>query len=259
MSRLLSLQRDFSRHVFGDESGGLITHHIKENGLSPRRRLEVYRNNAYANLTHALRTTYPVVARLVGDGFFRYTVHEYIGQHPSSSGDLHQYGAAFADFLATFDPASGLPYLPDVARLEWAYEQAFYAADTAPFNHEALAKVPCESYQDLKFILNPAARLFASKYPILRIWQVNQEGFEGDQSVDLTTEGGVKLMVTRDSHFDVGIRVLGEGEFAFLSALADGHCFAEAYEQGLNVQADCDIASCLKQQVMDGVVVDFIL
>lgn len=256
MSRLRSLQRDFSRHVFGDESTDFFITHIKANGLNPARRLNVYRNNAYANLSNALRTTYPVVGRLVGDGFFRYAVHHYVGQHPSCAGDLHQFGAAFANFLATFEPATGLPYLPDVARLEWAYKQAFYAAEAELFSFEALAKLPPESYEELKFALDPAVRLLASKYPILRIWQVNQDGFEGDQGVDLT-EGDVKLMVIRDRHLNVDIKVLGEGEFALLQALADGHSFAVACEKGLDVQPDCDIPACLKQQVMDGVIVDF--
>jgi hypothetical protein len=257
MSRLRSLQRDFSRHVFGDKSADLITR-IKSNGLNPVKRLAVYRNNTYVNFTNALRTTYPVVARLVGDGFFRYAVHEYIAQHPSSSGDLHQFGAAFANFLATFESAAGLPYLPDVARLEWAYEQAFYAVESAPFNSEALAKVPHESYEALKFVLNPAVRLITSKYPILRIWQVNQEGFEGDQGVDLTG-GGVQLLVIRDSRLDVGMKILGEGEFVLLQALADGQVFAMACEQALNAQPDCDIPACLKQQIIDGVIIDFIV
>jgi hypothetical protein len=255
MSRLRSLQRDFSRHVFGDESADLITN-VKPNGLKPVRRLNVYRNNVYVNLTNALRTTYPIVVRLVGDGFFRYAVHAYISQHPSRSGDLHQFGAAFADFLATFEPAAGLPYLSDVARLEWAHEQVFYAAEAAPFNSAALAEVPHESYQDLKFVLNPAVRLLTSKYPILRIWQVNQEGFEGDQGIQLA-EGGVQLLVIRDSRLNVGTKVLGEGEFALLKALTDGHSFAVACEQALDAQPDCDIPTCLKQQIMDGVIVDF--
>lgn len=257
MSRLRSLQRDFSRHVFGDKSADLITH-IKGNGLNPDRRLDVYRNNTYVNFTNTLRATYPVVLRLVGDGFFRYAIHEYITQHPSSSGDLHQFGAAFADFLATFEPAAGLPYLSDVARLEWAYEQAFYAAESAPFNSEALAKVPHESYEDLKFVLNPAVRLITSKYPILRIWQVNQEGFEGDQGVNLA-EGGVQLLVIRDSRLDVGMKILGAGEFMLLRALADGQAFGMACEQALDAQPDCDIPACLRQQIMDGVIVDFII
>ena len=42
------------------------------------RRVQVYRNNVRTNLTGALKSIYPVVEKLVGDGFFNYTAAEYI-------------------------------------------------------------------------------------------------------------------------------------------------------------------------------------
>jgi hypothetical protein len=257
MSGLRNLQRNFSRHVFGDETTEL-TANIKANAINPNRRLGVYRNNTYSNLIDALRTTYPITVHLVGDGFFRYLAHAYISRHPSQSGDLHQFGAALADFLATFEPAAGLPYLPDVARLEWAYEQVFYAAESVPFDPQALASIAPESYENLKFVINPAIRLLASKYPVLYIWQVNQANFEGDQRINLS-QGGVKLLVLRNHRVEVGIKVLGEGEFTLLQAIAEGCSFAAACERALDVQSDCDIPMYLKQQVLDGIIVDFIL
>ena len=89
-------------------------------GLAAERRLQVYRNNLEASLGAALAAVYPVVARLVGDDCFRQIGRAYLARVPSRSGNLHEFGAALPEFLAAEPALAGLPYLGDVAALEWA-------------------------------------------------------------------------------------------------------------------------------------------
>ena len=257
MHRLRELQLGFSRDVFsggGTGFGAQLKHHV----MSGDRRLQIYRNNSYTGFTNALRTTYPVVERLVGEGFFRYAAHHYITCYPSTVGDLHEFGALFPEFLRTFKAAAELVYLPDVASLEWAYEEVYYAAGHALLDPQALAVVPPERYGELHFTLNPASRLLASDYPILRIWQVNQTDYEEDQTVALS-DGGVRLLLLRNSNLDVEIQPLAEGEFALLQALAEGCDFAGACEQALAVQADVDVPASFRRHLLQGTLVDFSL
>ena len=135
------------------------------------RHLQVYRNNVFESLVGALKAVYPVVERLVGTGFFAYAADGYIRHHPPASGNLHDFGDSFAGFLAGFEPARALAYLPDVARLEWAWHRAFHAADRAPLALERLAAVPPERYGQVRFRLHPSAQFIASDYPLLRIWR----------------------------------------------------------------------------------------
>ncbi len=158
-------------------------------------RFEVYRASFDANLGQALRDTYPVVNRLVGEGFFGQVARAYLRAHPSRSGDLHEYGAEFASFLAVQDWGVDLPYLPDVARLEWLTHQAFHAADAEPLGLAALAGLPFESYSGLGLL--PSVRLMHSEFPVHRIWQVNQQSWAGDAAVRLDA-GGVRLAVSRE-------------------------------------------------------------
>lgn len=143
----------------------------------------VYRNNVFGCLTRALANTYPVVEKLVGEGFFKYAASQYIARHPSRSGNLDEFGGSFSGFLRGFAPAAGLVYLPDVAQLEWLCHQVLLAADCPPPGAR----------------LHPAVALFASDWPVHRIWQVNQPGWTGDTTVDLGL-GGVKLAVKRAGH-----------------------------------------------------------
>src|SRR5207237_5824239 len=119
MATLRDLQADMLDALFERSEAAAV--HVLARGLAPARRLGIYRNNMFDSLTAALAAVYPTVAALVGDGFFRFAAHEYIVAHPSRSGNLHDFGGELPGFLGRFEPAHSLPYLPDCARLDWAW------------------------------------------------------------------------------------------------------------------------------------------
>ena len=79
---------------------------------APSRRFGVYRNNVYAGLIDILAGRFPVVARLVGEEFFRAMARDYVEHEPPSSAVLLRYGAGFAGFIAGFPPARRCPISP---------------------------------------------------------------------------------------------------------------------------------------------------
>ncbi len=254
MPALPELQRAFARAIYADDSA--VTRHVRDGRFPARRLLQVYRNNVFESLTGALKAVYPAVERLVGTGFFAYASDGYIRTQPPTSGNLHDFGDSFADYLAGFAPAQDLPYLPDVARLEWAWHRAFHAADGAPLALERLGAVAPADYDTLRFVLHPSAQLLTSDYPILRIWQVNQPDYAGGSTVDLAG-GGVRLLVVRTGT-EVEIGNLTAGDDALLRAFAAGRCFGDAAEAALAAQADYDLASALRDHVARGVIASFL-
>jgi len=102
------------------------------NGSDPGRRFAVHRNNLIVSLADALADTYPVVQEMVGEEFFRAMAREFVSVQPPTSPVLAHYGAGFAEFIADFPPAAGLPYLPDLARLELMRVEVYHAADDTP-------------------------------------------------------------------------------------------------------------------------------
>lgn len=254
MRSLRELQFGFAEAIFGQEAND-FAQEVVVDGLSSGRRLAIYRNNVFGRLTETLQAVYPVVQRLVGEGFFKFAAAEYISHYPSQSGDLHHYGLEFAGFLANFPPAAELSYLPDVAHLEWACHEVFHEADHGPLPLKQLQAVPPERYGDLKFRLHPAAQLIASLFPIHRIWEVNQPGYSGDQTVDLAI-GEVRLLVKRSGRV-AELNVLTSGEWCFLSTLADGCSFGEACETAFAAEPSFDLESALRRRVADLTLVDF--
>jgi preprotein translocase subunit SecD len=102
----------------------------------PPKRFAVYRNNVASSLINALRTRFPATEKIVGDEFFAAMAHLFITGNLPRSPVLMFYGDAYPDFIAGFEPARELPYLPDVARLEAARTHAYHAADAVPFGAE---------------------------------------------------------------------------------------------------------------------------
>jgi hypothetical protein len=232
-----------------------ILRHVRGGRFPAERHLQVYRNNIFESLTGALKAVYPAVERLVGTGFFAYAADGYIRRHPPASGNLHDFGEDFAAFLAGFEPARALAYLPDVARLEWAWHRAFHAADGNPLALAALATVAPEHYGELRFRLHPSAQLLASGYPILRIWQVNQSDHTGDATVDLA-EGGVRLLVVRRG-LDVVVESLRAGDDALLRAFAAGQNLEQAGAAALAAEPDYDLPAALQRHVACATLTDF--
>lgn len=259
---LREIQTEFTAGIFGhsENHSPPIASRIVADRISAEERLAIYRNNVFSNLRGALRDSYPVIFRLLGEKFFNHAADEYGRAHPSVSGDLQDFGSDFCAFLATFEPCAELPYLPDVARLEWAWDMAFNAAGSAPLALTRIESVPPEHYAGLHFSLHPSCTLLVSNYPILRIWQVNQADYAGDQQVDLS-EGGVRLAVTRGNDFAVSILPLTVGEFAFLQAVADGSnleaALERALESALGSASGFDLGVAIRHFISHEIIVDF--
>ncbi len=253
MPSLRELQQTFSAGVFEDTPAVLT--HVRDGTFTAARQFQVYRHNTFANLTDALAACYPVTQRLVGADFFAPLADSYIRHHPPRSGNLHEFGATLADFLETFAPAKSLVYLPDVARLEWAWQQAYHARDAMPLSPEALAAVAPEHYPELVFHLHPSARLLESAYPVSLIWQVNQPDFNGDPTVNLD-HGAQRLLIVRRG-LDVKIELLGNGEHALLRAFADAKTLAQANHAAFAAEPAFDLTRALQRHVVAGTLVEF--
>ena len=169
----------------------------------------------FANYRNALAATYRVVRELTGAPFFGAAVDAFALAHPSTGGDLNVYGSEFAAFLTTYPYARDLRYLPDVARLEWAMDEAQRAADatgSAEATLAALGAIPAGDVALQRFKLDPSCRLLRSQFPVMRIWQVHQAEFAGKPHVAF--DGPPDLLMVRREDGAVVVERLPPGDFA---------------------------------------------
>jgi len=215
--------------------------------------IEVYRNNYHGNLHDTLAGAYPVIEQLVGKEFFRLLARKFIGQHHSRGGNLHHYGAEMADFVASFKPAQGLAYLPDVANLEWACHCAYFAEDAASLNLKKLAEIPSEHYLDLLLQTHPACQVVSSSYPIATIWHAHQPGAPSDFHIDLDAGSCNALVSREDGH--VLVSELSDAAAAWIESLQAGTPLGFATELTLENYADFDVQASLLNLLQKGVLV----
>jgi hypothetical protein len=253
MPSLRELQEGFAAALFaGDGVPPPFATIPPEAGVE---RIAVYRRALFANYRNALGASFPVARKLVGAPFFNAAVDAFVRAHPSTAGDLNVYGDAFPDFLAAYPHAAELPYLADVARLEWAQDEANRAADavsTPDAVLAALAGIAPERLPAARLTLAPSCRLVASGHPVLRIWQVNQDGFEGDDRVSF--DAGPDTLLVRREPGGVTIERVTAGEFAWLAALAAGEPLGAAIDAAEAAGSPFDLAASLRARIADGTI-----
>jgi hypothetical protein len=196
------------------QAGGLVC----GDGMAPAQRLEIYRHHVMTTLADALAVTFPVVRRLVDPRFFAYAADRYVRIHPPVSPCLFEYGETFADFLAVFPSCRGLPWLSDVARLEWAMNVAFNAEDAAPVALETLSGLADERAARLRLRLDPSASFLRSPWAVDGVWLAHQDE-EDELPARLDDDTCLEVRRVGD---EVRLRRLLPADLVFRRALADG-------------------------------------
>ncbi|SUZ33746.1 hypothetical protein ROE7235_03520 [Roseibaca ekhonensis] len=184
-------------------------------------RFKVYRNNVQHSLTRALAARFPVIEQLVGKDFFTAMARVFIANNPPRDPVMLRWGGEFAAFLASFPPVSNMPYLADVARLEYARGQACHAADADPVAPDALN---VDDLEALKVSLHPSVSLFHAQYPALQIWQAHQP----DTARKPIAAGPDYALIARQPDFTVIVEALDPDTYAVLCDLRDGKLLGQA-------------------------------
>lgn len=228
MSALRELQQAFAASMLSEEEG-TVCDDIIEDGFSAAERLRIYRNTFRSTLTEALRMTYPALDRLVGRAFFDVAAEHFIDANPPLSAYLNEYGGGFAEFLAVFQPVSALPYLPDVARFEWALSVAANAVDAPMLEPAVLAAVDSDSQAALQFEPHPSVRFLALAYPADQIADAVMSGDNAAIAEVDVSSGPVQLVVNRGPQ-GVEAQRLDPHAYAFVSRLCAGEPLARLLE-----------------------------
>ena len=254
MHELLELQRDLAGSLHDVRAASRAQRWLAGDTVLIEQRLAIYRANVAAAATKALGAAYPVLRQVVGEAFFDGLARAYQGLVPSTSGDLHDYGEAFAGFVADFPHTQSLPYLPDLARLEWAVHRAYGAADAKAWDRQALAQVAPARQSALRFDWAAGTSIVDSSFPIARVWLIHQPEFEGEFGVDWSVRECA--LVTREG-FRVAVAALGAGDAAFIAASLAGAALGASAERALAVDPGFDLGQLLGRLMTSNVICGF--
>jgi hypothetical protein len=246
MPALPDLQLAFASFLEGGK-GERVAAAVVGDSIGAEARLRIYRHHVRHSLTTALAATFPTVEALVGEAFFAGMVRGFIEASMPAQPVLSEYGAGLAGFIAGFEAARGVPYLSDVARLDWAMNLAFHTEPGPALDAAALGAVPPEQLPSLRLRLVHGATLIGSKFPLDRIWRASQPDAT-DEKVDLAAGGSVLLVQ------GAGFVALGPGEAAFLSRLNGAESLEQAAEAAVAADSGFDLSTCFAQFLGMGVI-----
>jgi hypothetical protein len=257
MLMLDEVQHSFARALIGTGDADLFAL-ISEDGATAVARLSIYQTNVARRLIATLVSTYPVICHLVDRGFFDYAADTFLRRTLPTSSCLSEYGEEFPSFLDGFPPAAEIPYLSDVARLEWHVGRVVRGArhpavpvKTLMGALERCIKAGIDA-SHIYFRFAPNVRFLRSRYAIDTIWKMHQEGPPmnglslGNAGVNLQISGGDRLCI---SH-------LSPPTWAFRSQLSSGASLDAAFSSVTAMCTDFDCASEIATLLNDGCIVE---
>lgn len=211
--------------------------------------LQLYQNNYIISLSEYLQAVFPVCYALVGDEFFAQLAKAYIQNTPPVRPQVNGYGSEFAGFIDRCPHTEQLPYLADVARLEYQLDSLGnrrYQAVTA-FPIDRFSQLTEEEQRRVQLKHNPNLRTFSSPHPVLTIYEgVKSQDFS---QIDLSQSQNIALLLQQDQ----GVRChpLDSQALALFSALPGNDISSLADIYGDRV------SKLLPQWIQQGFIVDF--
>ncbi|NNM56827.1 DNA-binding domain-containing protein [Acidocella sp.] len=235
-------------------SAGLLDDAIIPGSIAAEARMAIYRNNVLGNLAACLQIAYPAVEKLVGADCFAGLCRDFIQARPPVCANLYEYGAEFAIYLEASKSLKSLPYLADVARLEWAVNIALHAAETPPLDPGALAGV---DVAETGFVRHPSVSLLILRDDARGIWEaVLLEDVSKKDALLAAIEisaAAVPVIVSRSSG-TLEIMPVTAPVFDFALILLSGFPLADALEATTPDEAPAMLGMFLAQGLFAGIV-----
>ena len=201
-------------------------------------RFAIYANNVAGSLVEALEAAFPATARLLGSPAFRRTALAFVRRHPPREPRLLAYGDQFPEHLVRGAPDR--PAAADLARFEWAWNAAYFAADAPVLDLAALRALSGDRYPALRLTLHPSAHLLTCANPVLDMWNALLR----EDVVSEPAPATQHLLIVRPL-LEVQAVTLGPGEMTLLMALSAGSDLAHAAMAASSTEPGFDLQGTL--------------
>ncbi|MGB1255794.1 MAG: putative DNA-binding domain-containing protein [Thiolinea sp.] len=229
---LRELQTAFASSIFTNDRKMFSEQVFAQGQLSAEQRIGIYRNSVHGILWQYLASLYEVCDQLLGEKFFEQLSDEFIDHHPPASPFLSDYGEQLPSFMRAHEALSDMPWISDIAAVEWARHAAWNDVNQPTVDFNQLAMLPPEQQLELRFRLPNSARLIRSPYATHAIWLAHQPEDHPDKQTleDIQLQQATQLIIWRKG-IELHQNSLSTEEWAFLHALQDNKTLAELSEE----------------------------
>lgn len=236
---LQEIQQAFSAAVYDQNPEALAQLTAGPGRASPLEGIAVYKNNTRERLRSVLAQTFSVCAQLVGERCFDQMAWVYIDQHPCRTHDLELYGATFNETVEQILDAQpqlrdSVPYLAQMAKVEWLAHRAYFAPDRLSFDFHRFAKLTVEQYLETKFQLAPDVALVTASWPIAALWAMHQPNRTVEPVPVVPIKRG--LLIERVG-YQSQVTDVDPEMFYTLKVIDEGYSFQSLMERNVEIQS----------------------
>lgn len=220
---------------------------VGPDGKTAPKRFGVYRNNVVVSLMEAVEQSFPAVKAIIGEDNFAVLSRAFVFHHPPKSAMMQNYGAEFANYLATFKPLAHAPYLAELANLEWQWIEVYHEQNADCLPPDALTKIDQDALMQASFQAHPATRLLSSSFDLPALFAV-RDGAEADlQAVEKSSH----ILLTRPA-LQVHLQTLPEDQATFLTLLLAGEPLGAALQHAMDNSESFDAATSIATAMSSG-------
>jgi len=212
----------------------LVNAIFNKNSEFEEKGLAIYRRNLQANAVRALQISYPTVLKLIGDDLFVYAVEQLLKTDPPNSGDWGLWGGSFPELLESLISLNEFPYVIDIARLDFLMHIQGREKDTV-INMASMTLLAEYDLDQLQLVLNPAIRILESNYPLIEIYNANNQPeyageFLNKAQQKLASIIGGNCLIYRPQ-FKPLIREVGSTELNWLRLIQQGKSIGQTLDE----------------------------
>jgi hypothetical protein len=142
---------------------------------------------------------------------------------------LNDVGRGLPRFLRRDPLAAALPFLPDLAELEWKMSRAFHATERPPADTAGLAALCEDEWTRVVFELQPGVGTVVSRWPIRTLWESQPAGRASPGG----TGGDGETAIVYRRGLVVRLESAGRSEVRTLAAVRRGATLSAALEAAL--------------------------
>jgi hypothetical protein len=211
---LAKLQEDFITSLKQDEMENFVKEQmLAPPGLSDESAFNIYRHNMYVGLVEALKNTYPLTHKAIGEKAFRQVAFSFARKHhPTTNICLLRYHPGFANVIGDNINEA---YLQELAKLEYEMNEIYHASND---NYVSSQQLEYLDTSRSKFVLVSTAKLFDSKWNLSVIYDALSNSDNPGYQVEKLSED---ILIYRDINYKVCIYKLNVTTKALLEIMQE--------------------------------------
>lgn len=254
MPELCALQRQLAAEILAavaPAASGLREHLRLPEGVDVETRLAVYRNGYPARLLDAMRDVFPAIANICGAPSFADLAGRYLQSRDLSRTALNEIGNEFPDYVAGDPLRDKLPFLPDLANLEWKVLRSFHACDRPPVDAARFAAWDLDDWDRAVLSFQPSVAVVRSSWPLCDLWTSRDTPRD---EIDIDLIGRPQIVLVHRHGDDVDCTVLEPPAALLLGTLLDGATLGQAMEALATCADGVDPAAIFAGWLGDGLI-----